>query len=100
MTKRLTLLGAVAILVALAAPASAVPTFRSETVYFHCTGSTKVSNANNAASDSTPTTWNTTAPAQSVQQGAGCGAIDLGAVRNSGRVDASSRVRSPGTSGT
>ena len=92
MPTRLALVAAGLVLV-LAGPASAThggihPTFRNETVYFHCTGPTKVSNVNNAAADDHPTGWNTTAPTQSVQQGAGCGAIDLGAVRNTGQVDA------------
>jgi hypothetical protein len=78
----------VGLVLALADPASAVATFRTETVYFHCSGPTKVSNVNNAAADDAPTGWNTTAPTQSVQQGAGCGAIDIGAVRNTGQVDA------------
>lgn len=82
--------------VALAAPALAThggihPTFRTETVYFHCTGPTKVSNLNNVNAQGqgmdTPTAWDTNAPTQSVQQGAGCGAIDIGALRNAGLVD-------------
>jgi hypothetical protein len=79
------------LVLALAGPASAAPTFRTETVYFHCTGPTKVSNLNNINAQGvgmdTPTAWDTNAPTQSVQQGAGCGAIDVGAVRNAGLVD-------------
>ncbi|HEV3473756.1 MAG TPA: hypothetical protein VG602_00060 [Actinomycetota bacterium] len=86
----------VGLVLTLASSASAThggihPTFRSETVYFHCTGPTKVSNLNNINAQGvgmdTPTGWDTNAPTQSVQQGAGCGAIDLGAVRNAGLVD-------------
>ena len=76
-----------------AAPAAAThggihPTFRKESVYFHCAGPTKVSNVNNAAADGAPATWNTTPPSQSATAGAGCGAIDVGAVRATGQVDA------------
>jgi hypothetical protein len=64
------------------------PTFRKEAVYFHCAGPTKVSNVNNAAADNAPAPWDTNPPAQSVTEGAGCGAIDLGVVRDTGYVDA------------
>lgn len=49
------------------------PTFRSERTYFTC-GSTKVNNVN-YLQGATPS-WNTTAPAQSYTQGAGCGHVD------------------------
>ena len=49
------------------------PTFRSERTYFTC-GSTKVNNVN-YQTGATPS-WNTTAPAQSYTQGAGCGHVD------------------------
>ncbi len=69
---------------ALAVPAAAThggvhPTARSERTYFHCAGPTKVENVNLVTSG--PTSWNTTAPAQSFQQGAGCGSVDPGALR-------------------
>lgn len=51
------------------------PTFRSESVYFHCTGPTKLHTVNwQLGSGSVP--WNTTAPTQSYLSGAGCGAPD------------------------
>jgi hypothetical protein len=89
MRTRLSLVAAGLVLV-LAGPASAThggihPTFRNETVYFHCTGPTKISNLNNINAQGQA--WDTNAPTQSVQQGAGCGAIDFGAVRNAGLVD-------------
>lgn len=63
-----------------AAPALAThggihPTFRTEGVYFHCTGPTKVHAVNTALSPSV-VPWNTTAPSQSYTQGAGCGTVD------------------------
>ncbi len=81
-----------AMLAALAVPAGAThegvhPTFRPETAYFHCTGTTKLSNVNNAVADSVPTSWNTTPPTQSMQAGAGCAAVDVALVRNTGQVD-------------
>jgi hypothetical protein len=51
------------------------PTFRSERVYFHCTGPTKATNVNLAAGSAVPT-WDTTAPTGSVTGGAGCGSAD------------------------
>ena len=50
------------------------PNDRLERVYFHCEGAAKVHNS--VVDGSVP--WNTTAPTQSVQQGAGCGSIDNG----------------------
>jgi hypothetical protein len=51
------------------------PTFRTQNVYFHCTGPTKVHAINTTlAAGLVP--WNTTAPAQSYTQGAGCGTLD------------------------
>ena len=68
-----------------AVPATAsevpVPTLRTETVYFHCEGTAKLANANQAQAGTLPS-WNTTAPAQSVQQGAGCGWADPSALRS------------------
>ena len=90
-TVRITL---IVLLAALAAgPAAAThggihPTFRKEPVYFHCAGPTKVSNVNNATADEAPAPWDTTPPAQSVTEGAGCGAIDIAVVRATGAVDA------------
>lgn len=51
------------------------PSFRAESVFFHCTGPTKVHNVNHQLGSSSPT-WSTTAPAQSYTQGAGCGTLD------------------------
>jgi hypothetical protein len=50
------------------------PTFRNERVWFHCGGTTKVQNA--SVVESAVPSWNTTAPTQSVQSGAGCGFAD------------------------
>ena len=71
---------ALAAVAALATPALAGhggvhPTFRPESVYFHCTGPTKVQNVNHQLGSGAPT-WNTTAPTQSYTQGAGCGTVD------------------------
>jgi hypothetical protein len=55
------------------------PTFRTERVYFHCAGAVKVQNVG-LVTDGTPS-WDTTAPTQSVQEGAGCGVLDPGAAR-------------------
>ena len=53
------------------------PTFRSETVYFHCNGPTKLySLHNHYVPWRVPVPWNTTPPAQSYKQGAGCVALD------------------------
>jgi hypothetical protein len=50
------------------------PTYRNERVWFHCSGTTKVANA--SVVESAVPSWNTTAPTQSVQSGAGCGFAD------------------------
>jgi hypothetical protein len=73
----LTALAAVAALAtpALAAHGGVHPSFRSESVYFHCTGPTKVQNVNHQLGSGAPS-WNTTAPTQSYTQGAGCGTLD------------------------
>ncbi|HEV3473901.1 MAG TPA: hypothetical protein VG602_00830 [Actinomycetota bacterium] len=77
-------LAAVVAVLAIGGPAAAThggihPTFRTERVYFHCVGSTKVQNVNLVTDG--PATWNTTAPTQSVQEGAGCGYLEPGAAR-------------------
>ena len=63
------------ILASAGAPAAADhgqhPTLRTERVWFHCAGDVKVQNA--AYAQRVVPSWNTTPPAQSVQQGAGCG---------------------------
>jgi hypothetical protein len=68
-----------------AVPAAAnepvAPTLRTESVYFHCAGTTKLANAEQAQNGSLPS-WNTTAPTQSVQAGAGCGWADTSALRS------------------
>lgn len=70
----------------LASPAIAThggihPTFRSQTVYFHCTGETPVQQINwlaSIGSSSSYATWDTSPPPGSVTDGEGCGATDLG----------------------
>lgn len=59
------------------------PTFRSERVYFHCAGLAKLQNVG-IVTDGTPS-WDTTAPADSFQDGAGCGTLDPGAARGTGQ---------------
>ena len=85
---RLAMAAAAMLTVAVSGPASAThggihPSFRSERVYFHCAGPIKVQNVA-LITDGTPS-WNTTEPDQSVQEGAGCGAVDPGAARGSGQ---------------
>jgi hypothetical protein len=61
------------------------PTFRSEEVFFTCAGPTKLHQANWAMTLGDPSanpSWTTTAPSQSVQEGAGCGAADWGGTTN------------------
>ena len=67
----------IGLLTAMAVPAAAADgsTYRSERTYFHCNGTTKVGNVNFQAETALPS-WNTTAPAQSVQQGGGCAFVD------------------------
>lgn len=50
------------------------PNDRTEQVYFHCEGATKLQNV--VVDGSIP--WNTTAPSASVTAGAGCGSLDNG----------------------
>ena len=78
---RLILLVLLAVMTALPANAEIVPTLRSEQVYFHCSGDTKLANVTNADSGAVPS-WDTTAPTGSVTQGAGCGWADPSPVRN------------------
>lgn len=72
------MLGTVMALALVAAPAAAteedvfVPNLRTEQVWFHCEGDTKVHDS--VSYGSIP--WNTTAPTQSVTAGAGCGTAD------------------------
>ena len=85
MRKAITLVAAIGVVAGLAGPVGAThggfhPTFREERVFFHCGGGTKVKNVDYAQGGLAP--WDTTAPAQSVQQGAGCGVIDPSALRN------------------
>lgn len=80
------LIGAIAaaalMVVAAAGAASAVPhpeaTFKSQRVYFHCSGDSKVQNV--PANQGQTTQWNTTPPSSSVTDGAGCGQFDTGNV--------------------
>ncbi|MGH2691351.1 MAG: hypothetical protein ACRDHM_02500 [Actinomycetota bacterium] len=60
---------------ALAAHGGIHPTFRSENVFFHCTGPTKVQNVNYQLAGGSPS-WNTSEPTQSYTQGGGCGTLD------------------------
>jgi len=95
--KRSGILAAVAALVGLVLivpPASAThggnhPRFGTRNVYFHCTGETKLYNANWLIAAATTnnlyggaTAWNTTRPADSVTDGAGCGGLDTGGGTN------------------
>lgn len=75
MRSSLKLTAAALALAGLAAPALAVdpivPTFAAQKTFFHCAGTTKVSNV--GLVEGALPSWNTTAPAASVQSGAGCG---------------------------
>jgi hypothetical protein len=83
-------LSALVMVLILAVPASAGhggihPTFSTRNVYFHCSGETKLYQANWLIALATTTNlyggataWNTTQPSQSVTEGAGCGAFDVG----------------------
>ena len=91
MIRKLTVAGVcalIALLIAMPAHAShggVHPTFRTEEVFFHCNGDTKLYNANwllNLGAESSYVPWDTTAPAASATTGAGCGAYDLGGVTN------------------
>ena len=55
------------------------PQFKNERAYFHCSGPTKLGNANLVADEAIPG-WNTTPPAGSVSGGNGCGTADANAV--------------------
>lgn len=71
--------GLAALAVASGASAATVekPTFAKQQVWFNCDGQqTKVVNANNAALSGKVPGWDTSAPTQSVQAGAGCGTAD------------------------
>lgn len=65
---------AIGVLLAVAAPANAVPTLRSEQVFFHCGTGPKVQNV--SVAQGVVPTWDTKVPAQSVQDGGGCGQYD------------------------
>lgn len=61
------------------------PTFRTEAVYFTCPEPTKVYQANwllALGGESSYPGWTTTPPGRSVQEGAGCGAVDWGGTTN------------------
>jgi len=68
------------LLTAAGAPAGAVPhpdaTFRSERVYFHCIGDTKLQNVPSAQGEVAP--WDTAPPPGSVTDQAGCGHLEYG----------------------
>ncbi len=91
--RRLMVLPASMLLIgALATPVSAAhleggfhPAFATVDNYFHCTGETKLYQANWMAqlgSESSYTPWDETAPAESVEDGAGCAAADWGGTTN------------------
>ncbi|MDQ3991613.1 MAG: hypothetical protein M3245_04805 [Actinomycetota bacterium] len=81
---------AAALLLFAAVPATAShgakhPTFRGETVYFHCTGPTKVYQVNWLAALADPSShvrWDTNPPRGSVANGEGCGGLDWGGTTN------------------
>lgn len=74
-------------LAGVAAPALAVdtivPTFAAQKTYFHCAGTTKISNV--GLVEGAVPAWNTTAPAASVQAGAGCGYATTGPLSGTGQ---------------
>ena len=88
--KRIRPLTAVILAILVAAPASAThggihPKFRTQGVYFHCTGDTPLYQANwlaQAGAASSYATWDTSPPPGSVTDGNGCGAADSGWVSN------------------
>ena len=91
MIRKLTVAGVcalIALLIAMPAHAShggVHPTFRTEDVFFHCNGDTKLYNANwlmQLSAESSYVPWDTTPPAASATTGAGCGAYDLGGITN------------------
>ena len=90
-TARVLLVVAISLVGAMPANAEIAPTLRSEQVYFHCSGSTKLANANNAETGEVPS-WDTIAPTQSVQDGAGCGWVDPSPLRNTQSEGASDGV--------
>jgi len=66
---------------ALASHGGIHPTFKSQGVYFHCTGDTPVQNLNYLATNGDTATnarWDTSPPPGSVTDGEGCGAVDMG----------------------
>jgi hypothetical protein len=84
------LLVAAILVVLVAAPASAThggihPQFKSQGVYFHCTGDTPVYNVNwlqEIGASSAYATWDTSPPPGSVQDGEGCTSADVGWTTN------------------
>jgi hypothetical protein len=83
-------LPALLMMLVLAAPASAThggihPKFRSQGVYFHCNGETKLYQANwlaEATAESSYVPWSTSPPPGSVSDGNGCGGLDWGGNTN------------------
>lgn len=84
------IVSALSLVVILASGASAThggihPTFKTQTVYFHCTGDTPVYNVNwlqQVGASTAYARWDTSAPAGSVTDGEGCGGADAGWVTN------------------
>jgi hypothetical protein len=86
MRRAVPVLMAIGVLAAVAKPATAThggfhPTFREERVYYHCGDGTKLKNIDHAQSGGL-IPWNTTAPSQSAEDGAGCGKLDPASLRN------------------
>lgn len=83
-------LPALIVMLTLASPASAThggihPKFKSQGVYFHCTGDTKLYNVNWAetlGAQDVYARWDTSPPPGSVTDGQGCGGADAGWVVN------------------
>lgn len=89
MRRPITMFAVAALLLGLAAPVSAThgidPTFRTEDVYFKCRNTTKVYQVDwlaNLGNSSTYAPWEAEPPEESVADGAGCGALDVGGVTN------------------
>jgi hypothetical protein len=76
-------------------PATGAPTFASQQTYIH-QGQTKAGNLGATGQTGFPS-WNTTAPSQSVQQGAGGGYLGFFALAYAGRDDTPMAMTATGT---